>query len=375
MRKPPVRVAIIGAGNMAGVHATQFQSIRGCKVVAVVEIDPIRRENFATCHGIPHSFADLSELLEWDEFDAVAVVTPDTWHTPVSIPCLAKRKHVLCEKPLALNYTDAKKMVAAAKRAGVVNMVNFSYRDWPAIQAVASLVRRGGIGEIRHVEASYLQAWLVSRIWGDWRKNSKWLWRLSSRHGSQGALGDVGVHIIDFAMYPVGPIASLYCRLKTFPKAPNNYIGEYILDANDSALLNVEFENGAVGTIHTTRWCGGHANRLFLRISGTLGTVEIDSDRGVDVYRICRGRNLHTCQWKDIKASPVPTIYQRFIRAILTGRTEQPDFECGAAVQKVLDTCFESNARQAPISLGSGSKSSRNRSKTYPKAKNTNTAG
>ena len=88
-------------------------------------------------------------------------------------------------------------------------MINLSYRDWSCIQGVAALVQRGGLGEMRHVEASYLQSWLPSKIWGDWRTTPTWLWRLSTLHGSKGALGDVGVHIIDFAPIRLG--ISLRC--------------------------------------------------------------------------------------------------------------------------------------------------------------------
>ena len=106
---------------------------------------------------------------------------------------------MLCEKPLAVDHGEALRMAKAAHAAAVVHLVNFSYRNWSALQGIARAVARGAIGELRHVEASYLQAWLVSHAWGEWRKQPQWLWRLSSKHGSKGALGDLGVHIVDFA--------------------------------------------------------------------------------------------------------------------------------------------------------------------------------
>ncbi len=346
-----IRIAIIGTGGMAGVHATRFAEMKGVKPAAAVDVDPDRLKTFCGKYKIPNSFRDTRELLAWGEFDAVSIVTPDAFHAPLSIQCLRAGKHVLCEKPLALNYPDARRMVAAAKKAGVIHMVNFSYRDWPCIQAVAALSARGALGEIRHVEASYLQAWLTSKIWGDWRTTPAWLWRLSSRHGSKGVLGDIGVHIVDFATYPVGPISSLFCRLKAFPKAPGNRVGEYVLDANDSAVMNIEFKNGALGTIHTTRWSGGHANRLYLKISGTLGSIEIDSDRTVDGFRLSAGKDLDKGVWRDVPAPPVLNNYQRFIRAIRTGRQDAPDFVRGAEIQKVLDACFTSDAEKRPVKI------------------------
>jgi predicted dehydrogenase len=351
MTKKTVRLAILGTGGMANVHAERFNANKDCAVVAAADVDLARAEGFAAKHNIGSAFSGVKELLRESKFDAVSIVTPDVFHTPLAIACLKAGKHVLCEKPLAVTYPDARRMVAAAKKAGVINMVNLSYRDWPSIQAVAALVRDGEIGDVRHVEASYLQAWLASKIWGDWRTTPGWLWRLSEKHGSRGVLGDVGVHIVDFATFPVGPIRSVFCRLKAFPKAPGNRVGEYVLDANDSAVLNVEFENGALGTIHTTRWCGGHANRLFLKIAGTKGTVEIDSDRTTAGYRICAGEDLDKGVWRDVAVSEVPNNYQRFIKAIRTGRQDQPDFARGAAMQKVLDACILSDAEGRPVKV------------------------
>ncbi|MDD5139794.1 MAG: Gfo/Idh/MocA family oxidoreductase [Verrucomicrobiales bacterium] len=346
-----VKLAIIGAGGWGEEHAKNFKAIPGCRIVAACDSNATRAEEFAKKHGIPEVFSSVGKLLKRAKIDAVSIVTPDRLHLPVTLECLAHGKHVLCEKPLALNHADAKKMVAAAGKAGVVNMVNFTYRNWPCLQSASASIRRGDIGEIRHVEASYLQAWLASKIWGDWRTTPAWLWRLSAAHGSKGVLGDVGVHIVDFATYPAGPLREVSCRLKSFPKAPGNKIGKYRLDANDSAVMTVEFANGALGVIHTSRWVGGHANRLFLKISGTLGTIEIDSDRSTTSYRECRGHGLDKCKWKEIACKPVLTNFQKFIKAIRTGTPGEPDFARGAEVQKVLDACIESDARHLPVRI------------------------
>jgi len=347
----PVRLAIIGTGGMANAHAGRYSEIPGCRIVAGCDIDLGRARAFCDKHKIPAAFEGVDALLAGADFDAVSVVTPDAFHTPVTLQCLRAGKHVLCEKPLALNHADACAMLAAAKEADVVHMVNFSYRDWPCIQAATRAVRRGDIGEIRHVKASYFQSWLPSKVWGDWRKSPSFLWRLSTRHGSKGVLGDIGVHIVDYATYPAGPLSEIYCRLKTFPKAPGDQIGEYVLDANDSAVMNVEFANGALGIIHTSRWVGGHQNRLFLKLVGTKGTIEMDSERSTTTYRECRGRRLDKAEWSEVACKAVPNNYKRFITAIRTGEQGEPDFARGAEVQRMLDACFQSDKERRPVSL------------------------
>lgn len=351
MANSPVRVAILGTGKMAEIHAARFHGISECRVVAAVDILPERAREFCVKHGIPKAFGSAKELLEWGAFDAASIVTPDAFHASESLRCLAAGKHVLCEKPLALCHADARKMRNTAQEAGLVNMINLSYRDWPCLEAVAGRIRAGDLGSVRHVEASYLQAWLSSPAWGDWKTSPNLLWRLSSRHGSRGVLGDIGIHILDFATYPVGSLSLVSCRLKTFPKAPRNAIGSYRLDANDSAVFWVEFAEGALGVIHTTRWAGGHSNRLHLKIFGTLGSVEIDSERSKTSYRLCRGEDLQSDTWREIEAPPVPSIYQRFIQAIQTGTRPGPDFARGAELQAVLDAGFHSHEKRHPIRL------------------------
>jgi predicted dehydrogenase len=350
-KSPDIRLAIIGTGGMAKRHAECYAAIPGCTLVAAVDVSAERVTAFAATHGIANTFASVDTLLAWNQFDAVSVVTPDAFHAAQSIQCVRAGKHVLCEKPLALNHADALKMVAAAQKASVINMVNLSYRDWPAIQAVQAVIASGKIGEVRHVEASYLQSWLTSKVWGDWRTTPAWLWRLSTKHGSRGVLGDVGVHIVDFATFPAGPIRSVYGKLKTFDKAPGNVVGEYVLDANDSAVMTVEFANGALGTIHTTRWSGGHANRLHLKISGDQGSVEIDSERSTTSYKISVGPDLHKASWKEVACKPTPNNYARFIKSIRTGMQDQPDFARGAEVQKVLDAVITSDAKGKTIKV------------------------
>jgi predicted dehydrogenase len=354
LKKPTsktVKLAIIGTGGMAEWQAQNFKKIKECTIVGVCDIDPKRAAYFAAQNEVTSHFTDSAEMLKKLEIDAVTVVTPDPFHAPVSLQCLKAGKHILCEKPLALNYADARKMTTAAQKAGVINMVNFTYRNMSNIQEVAKRVQRGDIGEVRHVEASYMQSWLSSSHWGDWREKPGLLWRLSSAHGSKGVLGDIGVHIVDFATYPAGPIAKVNCKLKAFPKAPKNRIGEYVFDANDSAVLNVEFKNGAVGIIHTTRWATGHGNQLTLKIFGTKGAFEIDSEISDNTYRMCIGENVGTLKWETVNVEPTPTNYERFIRSILNGKQEQADFARGAEVQKVLDACFVSDKSGKAVKL------------------------
>jgi predicted dehydrogenase len=344
----PVRLAILGTGSMARQHAERFAAIEGVSVVSGIDVDHARAAAFCQQHGIGRAFGDLAEALAWGEFDAVANVTPDNAHHRTTLEIAAAGHHVFCEKPLATNFLQAEEMTKAVADARLVGMVNLTYRNVPALQKARELVRSGAIGEVRHVEASYLQSWLASKYWGDWRTESRWLWRLSKSHGSNGVLGDIGIHILDFASYgAASAVESVTCRLKAFPKAPDNQIDEYVLDANDSFVMAVEFANGALGTIHASRWATGNRDDLRLRIFGSKGGLDVSyggrDAHGLRIPRldVCLGEDVETQTWRVYPLTPVETNYERFIRAVRTGETLEPSFAHAANLQRILDKAME----------------------------------
>jgi len=339
-----MRLLILGTGNMASHHVAHFSAIEGVEVVGAVDVDPIRLNAFCDARSIPKRFESLEAALDWGQFDAVANVTSDKAHYPTTMQVLARGKHVFCEKPLATDHHKADEMTEAAEKAGVVNMVNLSYRNVAELQRAREMVLAGELGTVRHVEASYLQSWLVSHAWGDWRTEPTWLWRLSREHGSNGVLGDIGVHLLDFAVYGAATdVANGFARLQTFHKADGDKIGEYQLDANDSFTLSVEFANGALGVIHASRFATGYLNTLRLRIFGDKGAVELQHGEGGSWLRVCIGDDIEPPAWKDVTLEPVPTNYQRFVAAVRTGKTDDPSFRHAANLQKILDLAMVSD--------------------------------
>lgn len=348
-----IRLLIVGTGGMANGHAEAFAAIDGVTLCGGIDTNPERLAAFCDKHNIPNRFTSIDEALAWGEFDAVTNVTPDAVHHATTLPFLAAGKHVLCEKPLAVTVSDADEMVQAAEAAGVINMVNLSYRNGPALIHAAKLVAEGAIGEVRHFEASYLQSWLTQPAWGEWSTNDTWLWRLSTAHGSKGVLGDIGVHILDFATHAAAlDVQSLSCNLTTFDKAPGGKIGDYTLDANDSFTMHVTLANGAVGVVHASRMASGHFNDLFLRLHGTKGALDVRFAGNKSTLRGCLGDDLLTATWKDIPVPDVQTNYQRFIAAIRSGEMVAPDFRRGAQLQRVMDAAERSDAdgsRMLPV--------------------------
>ena len=347
-----MRLLILGTGGMANAHAQHFAAIDGVTLVGAVDVDPARAKAFAELHAIPNVFISLEDAITWDGFDAATNVTPDRAHHPTTLALLAAGKHVMCEKPLAENYAKADEMARAAEASGLVTMVNLTYRNVAPLQMAREMVLAGEIGRVRHVEASYLQSWLVSRAWGNWATESQWLWRLSTKHGSNGVLGDVGIHILDFASYgAASDVEHVFARLKAFDKAPDNRIGEYDLDANDSFTMTVDFANGALGVIHSSRWATGHLNELRLRMHGDRGALEVIHSTEGSKLRGCLGEDVEKAVWRDIDAGAVPTNYQRFAVAVAAGEKVEPGFRHAAELQKVLDLAIETEKGRCELKV------------------------
>jgi predicted dehydrogenase len=352
-----INLAIIGTGIRANTHARAFTALENCTIVACCDIDEKKAKAFAQKWGIPDYYNDIDKLLSESKVDAATIVTSDKSHCMLAIKCLEAGKHVLCEKPLASNAEEARRMVEVAEKSGLINQVAFSYRRSGALYEAKRLIDSGALGEVRHIEGSYLQAWLSLYKQSDFDENFSFgLWRIS-KELSSGTLGDIGVHLLDFCTFPVGSVRSVNCLLQSYEKTPGNQAGDVMLDANDSAVISVRFNNGAIGTLHTTRWAYGHRNSIKLSVWGTRGALKIDLDQSYDSLNFCNtveGGPLDfnlPFKWTSQKCSVVPDEYERFARSIESGENLTPDFRRGAEIQSLIAGCFESAEKAAWIDL------------------------
>jgi predicted dehydrogenase len=187
-------------------------------------------------------------------------------------------KHVFCEKPLAFNLKDAKEMLDAVRKAGVVNMVNFNYRVVPALALAQEMIKAGEIGEIRHFRATYLQDWLTD-------PKFPMNWRLRKEAAGSGAHGDLNAHHVDMARYLVGhEITDVVGAQKTFiterPAEGRSAgltatagEGTEKVTVDDATLFLAKFGNGALGSFEATRLAPGRKNYNRVEINGSKGSI------------------------------------------------------------------------------------------------------
>ena len=335
-----IRIGIIGTGNMAKSHARSFQSQKDVEIVACCDIEEEKVVAFAEQFKIKTWYTDYKKMIANEKIVGLSIASTDATHAQISIEALKHKIAVLCEKPMAVTVPEANKMIVASQKAGVINMINFSKRDAPAIQYAKKYIEEGKIGKIMHVDAQYLQGWL-SRKAGSWdlKKDSSALWRLSTKHGSGGVLADLGCHIYDMATFLCGDISEISSILKTFPKVKGNKLGNYVLDANDSFVSTVSFKNGAIGTVHCSRWATGMDNREFICIYGDKGSIEIDFKVG---YKVVRRYDMSLNVWETIGCPNTQNNHEKFITAIKTGKNDVSDFANGLKIQKYLAATFSS---------------------------------
>lgn len=341
-----IRLAIIGTGGMAHAQVRNFKNAGGAELVCCCDIDPERSKAFAQQHGFARSYSDAAKMFSVEKLDAVSIVTPNNSHCELTLAALKHKLHVMCEKPMAMNTAEAWRMLQAARKAGTINMINFSYRQSSALHKARQLVKDGKLGKLTHVEASYLQSWLCGREWGAKGRKDNLPWRMDPKIAGSGTLGDLGCHIMDFASFVAGDITELTCRLESFVQGG----GKSAVD--DSVCVIARFASGALGTIHTTRLAPGQNNSIRLRVYGNEGALEVDLDKSYELLRICLGdvaRAHHA--WAEIRLPPRETNMAKFLAAIKSGKPESPTFEDGFKSQQSLDACTKSNRTGRAITI------------------------
>ncbi len=339
-----IKVGVIGTGGIATArHLPAFKEAEAAgkaELVAVSDVMETSARAAAAQFGVPHAFTDYRDLLALP-LDAVSICTPNNIHEEISLTAIAAGKHVLCEKPLAMDFAGAQRMYERATLAGVKTAVNFRYRWIPAAGFLHDLIAAGELGEIYHVYADYFNGSLHD-------PTAPISWRNSRAASGTGALGDLASHIIDLCRWWVGEFAGVQGYLHTFtPRRPLTTGGEGDVDVDDAVTFRARFVGGAEGVINASRCAIGRNNHQRIEIYGTKGAAiyEIEKyDRGGDMLRLCLGSAQAR---QDVFAQvPVPPAYlagnpQRvmadFIDAIRADTAPSPDFADGMRCQEVLD--------------------------------------
>ena len=375
-----LRVGMIGYGFMGKAHSNAWrQAPHFMPLKAHVELHTIcGRDSHAVNaarvqFGWQYAATDWREVIDSPLIDIVDVCTSNVSHAEIATAAARAGKHVICEKPLALTVADAEKMVAAARKTAVKNLVLFNYRRVPAIAFAKQLIDSGQLGQIRHFRATYLQDWICD-------PKFPMNWRLRKEVAGSGSHGDLNAHLVDTARYLVGDITEVTGLQETFiPERPKEAAAVGLTAAAGKGMEKVTVDDataflakfaagkrvapGAYATIEASRLAPGHKNYNRWEINGTEGSLAFCFERmneleycnrndpadkpGFKTIMVTEGSHPYFGAWWPpghvigYEHTFTHTVAD-FVNAVVANGEVHPNFEDGAKCVAVLEAVVKS---------------------------------
>lgn len=300
-----IHIGLIGTGGMGKAHATAFKNVPlvfgnepGRPVLEIVaDVDANAVEKWAGEFGFARWTTHWQEIIEDPRVHLVDITTPNHLHAEMAIAAAQAGKHIYCEKPLATTSADAASIVAAVEKSGVITIVGFNYLKNPAQAFARQLIESEELGEVTLFRGTFDQDFLAN-------PDVPFSWRLDRKLAGTGALGDLGSHTIAFAHFLVGDIVEV-CGVeatkikdRVVPASGSGYAASVKQTAQSNAKKRavenedimeflVRFDNGAIGTIGTSRIGMGRKLGLTYEIQGTRGSLFYTQERmnEIKLYR------------------------------------------------------------------------------------------
>ncbi|HET9533322.1 MAG TPA: Gfo/Idh/MocA family oxidoreductase [Blastocatellia bacterium] len=374
-----VRTGLIGAGFVGPLHVEAVRRLGYVDIVAVASSSLESAQRKAERLNIPQACSSYEEMLADPSIEVVHVCTPNYLHYSAVMAAIERGKHVLCDKPLGLDASEARRLRDRAREARVVNAVTFNYRFNPLVQQARVMVERGELGRVRFVHGYYLQDWLMYETDFSWRLEP-------DKGGRSSAVGDIGSHWCDTAQFITGlqvkrVLASLSTAIKTRKKprgsreafaagGAGEEMEDYACTSDDLGSVLVEFEGGARGAFSVGQVLAGHKNDLRIEVNGSASSLEWIQERPNEMWTGHRDRpngsfvrdpglldesvrryaNLpggHNEGWADAFKNLMSNVYS-FIASGLdpvddADRIDFPSFEDGYSANCIVDAIVKSS--------------------------------
>jgi len=289
----PIGVAVTGTGFMGPTHIEALRRL-AIPVVGVLGSSPAKSAAFAERMNIPRAYKDFDELLADPAVQAVHLTTPNRWHFETAQAALLAGKHVLCEKPLAMNSQESAALVELAASVDLAAGVNYNYRFYPICLDARERVRRGDLGDIHSIVGGYVQDWLLYPTDYNWRV-------LASEGGKLRAVADIGTHWLDLVQSITGlEVESLCADLRTVHTSRQRPAGEVEtfsgkvqditatetipIDTEDLGGVLLRFKGGARGQLWVSQLTAGRKNRLSFEIAGGEQALWFDGEKPNELW-------------------------------------------------------------------------------------------
>jgi predicted dehydrogenase len=291
--KASVHVGIVGTGFIGPAHLEALRR-NNVNVVGLAEATAALAAEKAASLGIGRSYESYQAMLADPSIDVVHLATPNYLHYPHAKAALEAGKHVICEKPLAMNSTESADLVRIAQQMGKVNVINFNIRFYPMVQQARTMVQKGEIGDLFILQGSYLQDWLLLP--------TDWNWRLEpDLGGTLRAVGDIGSHWLDLISFITGlKVVEVFADFKTFHpirkkplKELETFTGKMLtpedyedkpIKTEDYASILLHYENGVNGVLTVSQVSSGRKNRIFFEINGSKSSLSWNGERPNELW-------------------------------------------------------------------------------------------
>lgn len=342
-----IRIALIGCGGIArGRHAPALASQPDVELAAICDVDQDCVSQVAEKYGVKQTFTDYEKMLQTAEIDAVDICTPNFMHLPPAIAAFQAGKHVLVEKPIARNSKEAEQMIAAAKSAGKKLMVGQSFRFSPEAKALKRFVDAGKMGEMYYAKVRAIRRRGVP-AWGSFIDREK---------QGGGPLIDIGVHMLDYALWIMGHpkvksvSGAAYTKFGKKPGVYNNW-GSWDhtkFTVEDFASGFVRFENGATMSIESSFAANIEKDAMDFSILGTeggcqVGPLKMFTEEDGNLYDVTPV-SVPESNWFDGEIKGFVDCIKNDTEPPVTG-------EEALMVMRILDGIYESSERGAEVRI------------------------
>jgi len=283
-----IGVAVIGAGFIGPVHVEALRRL-GVNIRGILGVDEAESQKAAGALHLPKAYKSLDEVLSDPEVHAVHIATPNRLHYSFATKALKAGKHVMCEKPLAMNSQETAELVEQAAQSGLAAAVNYNIRCYPLAREAAQMVRRGDVGEIYSVCGSYVQDWLLYDTDYNWRV-------LAEEGGELRAVADIGTHWMDLVHFITGLEVEALCaelhtvhpirkrptgEVETFSGKTEKIVPteEVEITTDDYGCIMFRFKGGARGVLWVSQTTAGRKNCLRYELAGSKCALEWNSEK------------------------------------------------------------------------------------------------
>ncbi len=371
-----LRIGVAGYGMMGRAHCYGYRvapMLRRLPVTPVVTVMSGRSKSAvsaaAAAYGVPAPVTDWRELIARDDVDVVDICTPPGTHAEIATAAAAAGKAVICEKPLAVSYAQARAAADAVRAAGVPNAVGFNYRKLPAVALMRRMIDDGAVGEVRLWRATWLSDEFTD-------PDTPFDWRFDRAMGGT-TIADLGSHLIDLALWMAGDIAGVCAQSETFIKQRPVFddgvseVGLADVTVDDASSALIRFASGARGTVEMARSAVRRPCDFTVEVNGAAGTLIFDYARLNELwygsahgdparYGLTRIRAEHPSHpyaadwWPIGQGVGYGSTFANQVADLLEGWPDKPwtpDFAQGARVQAICEAMEHSAAQNRWVHL------------------------